>query len=102
MEHEYTEGKDSCLKAERCRNPIECLSWKGALLIHRKRSPFPAGEGKDATPLITPTNTNLKPSHPLTRELPQRGSLCKASHSGRGGTRSVTERILHHTDKSPI
>ena len=45
MEHEYTEGKDCCLKAERCRNPIECLSWKGALLIHRKRSPFPAGEG---------------------------------------------------------
>ena len=60
MEHEYTEGKDSCLKVERCRNPIECLSWKGALLIHRKRSPFPAGEGKDATPLIPPTNPNLK------------------------------------------
>ena len=43
--------------------------------------------------------SNLKPSHPLTRELPQRGSLCKASHSGRGGTRSVTERVLHPTVK---
>ena len=47
MEHEYTEGKDSCLKAERCRYPIECLSRKGALLIHRCGGPpSPLGKAK--------------------------------------------------------
>ena len=35
-----------------------------------RRSPFPAGEGKDATPLITPTNPNLNDfnlKHPKTK-----------------------------------
>ena len=73
MEHEYTEGKDCCLKAERCRNPIECLSWKGALLIHRKRSPFPAGEGKDATPLISPINPKFEALSPAYAGAPPKG-----------------------------